>query len=265
MCYKVHIPTEEKLTKALAPLGFEVASYEHFYHADGFTRPLLPITSGDTPRSVNLGRWKLLPSSVKNEAEAKKAANTLNARCETIFELFSYKRYIGKNRCLLWVDGFFEPNHPDPDTTLPYYVTMEDGQPFTLGGVYNDWTDKDTGIGYRTFSVITTDPNDLMRKVHNEGERMPLIIKPEDRDKWIGPLDEASIIEMMVTLPDGFLKAYPVSSDLYARGFNANISEIILPLSEYGPSRAPVKEKAPAKSKKKAEIKPPEDSQSSLF
>lgn len=265
MCYKVHIPKKEKLAKVLAPLGFEVANYEHFYHADGFKKPFLPVTSGDAPRSVNTARWKLLPNSVKNETEAVKYANTLNAKCETIFDLYSFKNFIPTNRCLLWVDGFYEPNHPAPDVTVPYYVTMENGEPFTLGGVYNDWTNKDTGEKIRTFSVITTEPNELMKQVHNEGERMPLIIKPEERDKWIGQLDKASIIEMMIPLPDGLLKAYPVSSDLYARGYDSNILDITLPVSEYGPPRAEVVKKAPAKAKKKAEKKPLEDNNNTLF
>ena len=236
MCYKVSTPDKDQLEgyfqKEEVNQGqiFTIDEYPHYFHADGFTRPFLPITSGDSPRAVKQARWKLLPRLVKNEAEAVKYANTLNARCEDVFNLYSYRDYIEIDRCLVWVNGFFEPNHPTPKETIPYYVTMQNKEPFTLGGLYADWKNKDTGETYRTFSIITTPPNDLLREIHNEGQRMPLVITPQERDTWIGKLSKPEIIDMMKPLPDGILQGYPVSGLVYKRGVDNNVPEAIAPL-----------------------------------
>jgi len=84
MCYKVSTPKEEKLREYVEPLGLEVANYEHFYHADGFKMPYLPVTASDAPKKIIPAMWKLIPHWVKTEADAKKYANTLNATCISI-------------------------------------------------------------------------------------------------------------------------------------------------------------------------------------
>jgi len=230
MCYKVSTPKEEKLREYVEPLGLEVASYEHFYHADGFKMPYLPITASDAPKKIIPAMWKLIPHWVKTEADAKKYANTLNATCEDIFTKASYKSYISTNRCLLWVQGFFEPHHPSIKVTVPYYVHMKNDDPFTLGGVYSNWVNQETGEVIKTFSVITTEANTLMAEIHNEKKRMPLIIAPGDRDKWTGKLSKEEIEAMMVPLPDGDLEGYPVSNLVYKKGYNTNVPEIIMPV-----------------------------------
>lgn len=115
----------------------------------------------------------------------------------------------------MWVEGFYEPNHPAPKVTVPYYVRAKDKGLFSLGCVYSDWVNKDTDEVIRTFSIITTPPNQLLSEIHNEGQRMPLIITPEQRAKWLGPLNKEEITEMMRPLPDGYLEGYPVDGIIY--------------------------------------------------
>jgi putative SOS response-associated peptidase YedK len=190
--------------------------------------PMLPLTTSEDQGAVKPAMWKLLPFWVKTMADAKKYANTLNATCEDIFEKASYKPYIQKYRALLWVNGFFEPHHPAPGITIPYYVSSINGDPFTLGCVYSNWTDQGTGEVITTFSVITAPANELMSQVHNDKKRMPVIIAPDLRDKWLGVLDRPGIVELMRPLPEGILQAHPVSNQLYKKGVNTNVPEIIL-------------------------------------
>ena len=231
MCYKVATPEEARLREFLAPFGFEVAGYDHFHHADGFLRPYLPVLSNDT-RKVEPARWKLIPYWVKTEEEANKYANTLNARCEEVFEKASYKSFIQKNRGLLFVDGFIEPNHPAPKVTVPYYVQAHDKTPIALGTVYADWVNKDSGEVTRTFSIITTPPNNLLRRIHNEGERMPYIVTPDNWNRWLSPISKEEITAMMQPLPDGLLQGYPLSGLVYKRGVNANVPEALESVGE---------------------------------
>jgi putative SOS response-associated peptidase YedK len=237
MCYKVSTPTKDQLQgyfdKQEVKQGeiFTIEDYQHFFHADGFTRPYLPFTASESPRKVAPAQWKLLPFIVKTDKDAWAYANTLNARSEEVFTKFSFKSYIGKTRGLLWVSGFWEPCHPAPKVTVPYFVKAHNSEPFTLGCVYSNWVNQETGEITKTFSIITTPANDLLMQIHNEGQRMPLIITPENRDKWLGPLDQAGIIEMMKPLPDGYLQGYPVSNLVYKKGIDTNVPEVQLPIN----------------------------------
>ena len=231
MCYKVATPEEAVLLEFLEPHGFQVEHYDHYFHADGFTRPDLPMLSNDS-RKVEPARWKLIPYWVKTEEEANKYANTLNARCEEVFEKSSYKSFIQKNRGILFVKGFMEPNHPAPKVTVPYYVQAIDKTPIALGTVFADWVNKDTGEVTRTFSIITTEPNILLRRIHNEGERMPYIVTPDNWNRWLNPLSKEEITAMMQPLPDGLLQGYPLSGLVYKRGVNANVPEALESVGE---------------------------------
>ena len=229
MCYKVHVPLKEKLQEYLAPYFIEVNGYEHYFHADGFNMPFLPITTSDAPKLVQTGIWKLIPHWVKTWDEAKKYGNTLNATSEDIFEKASYKSYITRNRCLVWIEGFFEPHHPEPDKTIPYYIHSKDGNPISLGGVYSNWVNQETGEVIKTFSIITTPANELLGQIHNAKKRMPLVIAPEDRDKWLGNLNKEEIVELMRALPDGTLDGYPVSGLIYNKRVDTNVPSVLLP------------------------------------
>lgn len=230
MCYKVATPKQDILREYLVNQGISVNNYPHYYHADGFGNPLLPLTTSEAPDMVQPGMWKLLPHWVKTEAEAKKYANTLNATSEDIFEKASFKLYVQKQRCLVWVEGFFEPHHPSAKVTIPYYIKMLDGNPMSLGGVYSNWLNHDTGEVIITFTITTTPANELMSRIHNDKKRMPLIIAPEVRNRWLGKLSREEITEMMHPLPDGLLNAYAVSNLVYKKGIDANVPEITLPV-----------------------------------
>jgi putative SOS response-associated peptidase YedK len=51
----------------------------------------------------------------------------------------------------------------------------------------------------RTYTILTTDPNELMEPIHN---RMPVIIPPKEYERWMAPTDPAH-------LPVDLLRAYP--------------------------------------------------------
>jgi len=59
----------------------------------------------------------------------------------------------------------------------PYAIAMKDGQPFGIGGIWENWKEPASGDWIRTFAVITTDANELVADIH---DRMPLIFAPGD-------------------------------------------------------------------------------------
>ena len=55
---------------------------------------------------------------------------------------------------------------------------------FAFAGLWDRWKDKATGKTLETYTVITTDPNELMQPLHN---RMPVILRREDYGRWLDP------------------------------------------------------------------------------
>ena len=47
------------------------------------------------------------------------------------------------------------------------------------------FADQITGEIKDTYSIVTTQANQLMAEIHNTKKRMPIILKPEDESKWL--------------------------------------------------------------------------------
>lgn len=183
-----------------------------YYFVSGFSNPQLPIIKHD---GISMYEWGLIPFWTKNAQFANDIkSKTLNAVGETVFEKPSYKNSVRSKRCLLGVNGFFEW-HTHNNTKYPFFIKTKDNNVFSLGCIYEAWTDKETGEVKNTFSIITTPANSLMEKVHNVKKRMPLIISAENEHKWINPeLNPQQIKELIKPYDQSNMTAYPVSRDL---------------------------------------------------
>lgn len=229
MCYHVGSPSGVVLRQKM-PKKVRYDSNEIF-HVSGFARPYLPVTLNNDVDSIVSARWKLLPFWVKTEAEAVKYANTLNAESESIFEKSSYKNYVKKNRGLLYVTGFYEPHKvKSQKETDNYFIYAPSNEILTLGIIYSDFTDHDTGETYPTFSIITTAANPLLEEIHNVKKRMPLIIPEKERDAWLFAEGKEEIQSLM--RPYEFeLGSHQVYRVTGARGEETNKPEIQQPIS----------------------------------
>ena len=64
------------------------------------------------------------------------------------------------------------------------------------------------GQTLETYSVITTDPNELMEPLHN---RMPVILHRKDYERWLAPADPAQLpVDLLGPIPAEEMKAWPV-------------------------------------------------------
>jgi putative SOS response-associated peptidase YedK len=70
----------------------------------------------------------------------------------------------------------------------PYFIHRTDDKPFAFAGLWETWRDKTTGQKLRTYTILTTDPNELMEPIHN---RMPVILHRRDYERWMAPADPA--------------------------------------------------------------------------
>lgn len=217
MCYSVAFLAKraayytEKYNKITAGKTVSLLSAEWpmHYFVSGFDHPKLPLL---TSEGVLFANWGLIPSWTKDEPTAGEVQNqTLNARSETIFEKTSFKESIQRKRGILLVNGFFEWRFIYK-SRYPYFIQSAQNDQLALACVYDSWLEPSSGKTKETFSILTTEANLLMKEIHNQKQRMPLILKPEDELLWLDRnLDKSDIEALMQPFPDSFLKAYTVS------------------------------------------------------
>jgi putative SOS response-associated peptidase YedK len=142
--------------------------------------------------------------------DRKIAYQTLNARSETITQKPAFRSAFKRRRALIVADGFYEWWRKDKKTKVPHLFQMADGKPFGFAGVWERWTDPETGDEVRTCSIVTTSANPLMEPVH---DRMPVILPPEVWDTWLNPQNEdtAALKELLVPFPADRMKERTVS------------------------------------------------------
>jgi putative SOS response-associated peptidase YedK len=75
-------------------------------------------------------------------------------------------------------------------TSKPYAIALKDQALFAFAGLWESWKDKATGERLLTYTIVTTDPNELMEPLHN---RMPVILRPQDYERWLEPVDPAHL------------------------------------------------------------------------
>ena len=88
--------------------------------------------------------------------------------------------------CLVPADAFYEWVRLDAKRKQPFAIAMKDGKPYALAGLWERWKDRKAGTELLIFTVITTDPHEVVEQLH---DRMPCIIPEKDYDRWLQPSD----------------------------------------------------------------------------
>ena len=169
----------------------------------GPTQELSEILKEDE-RHIQLLRWGLVPFWAEDPAIGSRM---INARSETLAEKPSFRTPLKKRRCLVLADGFYEWQKT-PDGKVPMRITLKTGEPFAMAGLWETWKEP-TGDLLRTFTIITTSPNDLLEPIHN---RMPVILPREHEAIWLdNDADQGIWLDMLRPYPAELMTAYPVS------------------------------------------------------
>jgi len=172
--------------------------FEAIPHANAFGRPKMPIITNEQPEILNFYNWGLIPSWIKSINDANSISKkTVNARSETIFEKPSYRDAIKRRRCLIPSTGFYEWRHEGKEK-IKHLVQTKDQKIFSFAGIYETWTNKQTGEKINTYSMLTMEANDIMKYVHNNRERMPVILHQEDEKYWLSDLKNKDEIYQVI-------------------------------------------------------------------
>lgn len=173
------------------------------------SQPIAAIIKTDNHpvRHLSLLRWGLIPSWSKDPTIGNRL---INARAETAAEKPSFRNAFKRRRCLIPADGFYEWQKQE-QRKQPFYIHVKENQPFAFAGLWETWQDISTG------TILTTEANPLLQQIH---DRMPVILKPQDYDKWldINNQNTAELQSLLKPFPSEEMEFYPVSNEVNKPG-----------------------------------------------
>lgn len=130
-------------------------------------------------REMAIVRWGLIPFWAD---DPKFGARAINARSESAADKPAFRDAFRERRCLVPADGFFEWTTVE-GKKQPHLIQLADRQPFAMAGLWARWRGRD-GERIESCTILTTDPNELVRPLHN---RMPAILRAESWETWLAP------------------------------------------------------------------------------
>jgi len=181
---------------------------------------LLPVMPTQNNK-VEFFNWGLLPTWAKDI----KTIKPINARAESLTTNPLFRSLISSKRCLVPADGFYEWQVQSmPQTDLfgnlvsdkgkskkqPYRIALTNDDLFSFAGLWDEWIDENTGEVFKTFTIITTEANDLMRPIH---DRMPVILTPDAEELWLDEheTNKNLLLDLLRPYDAKKMKAYPIS------------------------------------------------------
>jgi putative SOS response-associated peptidase YedK len=165
--------------------------------------------------------WGLVPHWFNGNNPETIASKTLNARIETIHEKASFKTLINRNRCIIPSSGFFEYQHQGREK-IPFCIKPTNDEVFSMAGLFDEWLDRTTGELSRSFTIITTEANELMAKIHNTKQRMPLILSITDVTAYLNPQND---ISQFSPIPQEEMNAFKIDKRIIQSPFS-NVPDV---------------------------------------
>jgi len=145
-------------------------------------QPVVRIGRDRGKAEFALLRWGLVPFWAK---DTKIGYSTINARAEEAASKPAFRDAMRKRRCLVPADAFYEWARTESKTKQPYAIALRSGEPYAFAGLWEQWRPRE-GEPLETFTILTTDPNELLEPIHN---RMPVVLEPKDYGRWLDHTD----------------------------------------------------------------------------
>ena len=178
------------------------------------------VADGTRTRSVEIGRWSLVPSWSK---ELKLKFPTFNARSESVSEKASFKGSVASKRALIPARGYYEWQ-TSGTTKTPYFIGPEEGH-VAFAALYSWWRASSDAEWMLTATILTMDTVDELASIH---DRNPVMLPRDWWDDWLNPelIGDQSFVDAAVAA------AHPVASSLEFHRVDpvrGNGPELILP------------------------------------
>ncbi|MFC2100874.1 SOS response-associated peptidase [Bacteroidota bacterium] len=201
MCGRFSFTPTAKIIEDRFNITIEEAFYKPRYNCA--PSQSLAVISNVEAANLSYYRWGLIPFWAKDKAIGNKM---INAKAETITEKPSFKNPFKSKRCLVLSDGFYE--WKKGIVKVPYRITLLDKSLFAMAGLWDTWKAPE-GELIHSFTIITTKANEIMEPIHN---RMPVILKREDEQKWLHQEKPEELLPLLNPYPADEMFVYPISN-----------------------------------------------------
>lgn len=178
---------------------------------DGGYKPRYNIAPGETlhvitnqsPNEITRFHWGFIPKWTDEPGDG-----IINARSETADDKRVFKEAWESRPCLVLSSGFYEWKSANGGSKRPYRVYREEGPLFAMAGLWDTWEGESETMSCVT--ILTTDPNNLMRPIH---DRMPVVLPEHAEETWLSG-DTDTRKELCQPYPNDDLTAYEISTEV---------------------------------------------------
>jgi putative SOS response-associated peptidase YedK len=190
------------------------------------------VITADEPELIQPMHFGLVPDWA---ADTKLNISTMNARAEEVLEKKTYAPLIQKHKtCLVLADSFYEWDRKS-GKPIPYRFVLKERELFAFAGLWSQWKSKDGSVVYQSFTIMTTEANKTVGKVHDPKFRMPVILDKFREPFWLSKdISPSDLLSLCVPYPDDQMEAYQVGTEANStviKGVINNRPELVLPLN----------------------------------
>jgi putative SOS response-associated peptidase YedK len=133
-------------------------------------------------------------------------AAELHQKATPTFHLESWTRFeLVAPRCLIPATAFYEWQKQKAGAKQPYAIRLTGSDLFAFAGLWETWTNHESGEEVESCAILTTGANELMKPIH---DRMPVILPEEAYSAWLEQPDAA----LLQPYPADRMEAIPVST-----------------------------------------------------
>ena len=190
------------------------------------------VITADVPDTAQQMHFGLVPHWAES---VKLNFSTLNSRSEEAAGNRTWSPLLKHHKtCLVLADGFYEWDRKS-GASIPYRFTITDREVFAFAGLWSQWQSKLTGELYRSFTIMTTNSNSTVGKVHDPKFRMPVILDKNEEALWLSKdLSIPDLLSLCNPYPDDLMRSTQVSTKVNSTVINKvhnNHPDLILPLN----------------------------------
>ena len=139
-----------------------------YHHANGWAHPLLWIIPQEKSNHITPSMWGIMPQNTmgadfkKYYKDAARFGAGLNAQSEKLFDHFIYRFSAMTKRCVIPVNGFYEPHTAPKKFKIPFYFERKNEALMSLAGLYTTTKDGYNNLGEQEIRNVMEDDMDDM-------------------------------------------------------------------------------------------------------